>query len=144
MYCKGWTLFDKAKVKKGDFTGVFGRAFLRAFTKESVQAAFRATTSTKAGFPLVQPSPVRAIIAAMRAHPPTSFEVDPDTHTKATARPSSPSTLSAHHDVCDLNIDPCLHEPSLSISPSSRRRVHSPDTDPTQHHLDHSLLPKHA
>jgi hypothetical protein len=140
----------KAKVKKGDFTGVFGRAFLRAFTKESVEAAFRATgihpfnpdvipekavkaslpTSTKAGFPLVQPSPVRAVIVAMGAHPPTSFEVDPDTHTRAIAGPSSSSISSARREICDLDIDPRLHEPPLSISPSSRRRVHSPDIHP--------------
>jgi hypothetical protein len=141
----------KTKVKKGDFTGVFGRAFLRSFTKESVEAAFRATgihpfnpevipetavkaslpTSTKAGFPLVQPSPVRAVIAAMRAHPPTLFEVDPDTHTRATARPSSSSTPLANHDVCDLDIDPYLGGSSLPISPSSCRRARSPDIDPT-------------
>lgn len=32
-----------AGVSKGDFAGVFGRAFLRAFTPESVKAAFEAT-----------------------------------------------------------------------------------------------------
>jgi hypothetical protein len=93
----------KSKLSKGDFTGVFGGAFLRAFTKEAVEAAFRATgifpfnpdvipekamkpslpTSTKGSFPLLQPSPVHAIIAAFNSHPPTAFDVDVNTHMAA-------------------------------------------------------------
>lgn len=66
-------------VKKEDFTEVFGKAFTKAFTPETVKAAFRATgiypydptviteeqmkpslaTSTKANFPLTQSTPVR-------------------------------------------------------------------------------------
>jgi hypothetical protein len=84
-------------VGKGDFAGVFGRAFLRAFTKESVTAAFEATgvypfnpdaikekqmrpsipTSTHGTFPLAQTSPVRAILKAMGSHPPTAFDLSP-------------------------------------------------------------------
>ncbi|KZP05769.1 DDE-domain-containing protein, partial [Athelia psychrophila] len=65
-------------VKKADFAAVFGKAFLKAFTAETVSAAFRATgiypydpnviteaqmqpslaTSTKASFPLPQSTPV--------------------------------------------------------------------------------------
>jgi hypothetical protein len=85
----------KSKVSKGDFTGVFGRAFLCAFTKEAVEAAFRATgifpfnpdvilekamkpslpTSTKGSFPLLQLSPVHAVIAAFNSCPPTAFNM---------------------------------------------------------------------
>ena len=65
-------------VGKGDFAGVFGRAYLHAFTPEAVKAAFAATgvhpfnpdvitekrlqpslpTSTRGSFPITQPSPV--------------------------------------------------------------------------------------
>ncbi|KLO06903.1 hypothetical protein SCHPADRAFT_837394, partial [Schizopora paradoxa] len=68
------------KVRKGDFAGVFGKAFLRAFTEENILAAFRATgihpfnpsvisesqmkpsepTAIRGSFPMVQPSPVKA------------------------------------------------------------------------------------
>lgn len=71
-------------VKKADFTGVFGNAFLKAFTKPLVESAFSATgihpfdhdiitpqqtmaseaTSTTAGFGVQQPSPVHAILHA--------------------------------------------------------------------------------
>jgi hypothetical protein len=70
---------NRTAVKKGNFTGVFGHAFLRAFTRDTILAAFEATgicpfnpdiitgdqmkpslvTSTQAAFPLPQPSPVR-------------------------------------------------------------------------------------
>jgi len=70
-------------VEKEDFLSVFGSAFLKAFDKKTVLAAFRATgvhpfdptvikdeqmkpseaTSTKATFPLQQPSPVRRVMA---------------------------------------------------------------------------------
>jgi hypothetical protein len=76
-----------ANVTKASFAGVFGRAFLRAFTPDTVKAAFAATgvypfnpnaikekqmapslpTSTKGTFPLPQPSPVHAIIATDEA-----------------------------------------------------------------------------
>ena len=98
----------------------------RCYPRES----YHLSTSTKAGFPLVQPSPVRAVIVAMGAHSLTSFEVDPDTHTRAIAGPSSSSISSVCCKICDLNIHPCLHEPPLLISPSSHRQVHSPDVDP--------------
>ncbi|THU90679.1 DDE-domain-containing protein, partial [Dendrothele bispora CBS 962.96] len=67
-------------VAKGDFTGVFGAAFVKAFTEDSVLAAFRATgihpydpsvikpeklkpaeaLSVKSSFALTQTSPVKA------------------------------------------------------------------------------------
>ena len=101
-------------VGKGDFASVFGRAYLWAFTPESVKAAFAATgvhpynpdvitekqmqpslpTSTRGSFPLTQPSPVRAIVHAMGSHPPTSFELSPTHHGPANHTFQSPSSPS--------------------------------------------------
>lgn len=73
-------------VSEADFIGVFGTAFIRAFTPETITAAFEATgvhpfnesaisdiqmrpslpTSTKGTFPLPQPSPVQRVISAFR------------------------------------------------------------------------------
>jgi len=72
----------KIKVMKADFAGVFRRAFLCAFTEDTIKATFNATgvhpfnpdaisekqmkpsllMSTKGMFPLLQPSPVQAVI----------------------------------------------------------------------------------
>ena len=101
-------------VGKGDFAGVFGRAYLHAFTPESVKVAFAATgvhpynpdvitekqmqpslpTSTRGSFPLTQSSPVRAIVHAMGSHPPTSFELSPTHHGPASHSFQSPSSPS--------------------------------------------------
>ena len=122
-------------VGKGDFAGVFGRAFLRSFTDDTVKAAFAATgvypfnpdvisdeqmkpslpTSTKSSFPILQPSPVEAIITAMGSHPPTSFELSPTTHTAPIAGPSynmpgTPSTPTRRY--CEPIIDPELETPT--------------------------------
>ncbi len=79
----------RRKVGKGDFVEVFGKAYLRTFTKENVVAAFRATgiypfnpavitpsqmkpsepTSLQGSFPVEQPSPVKAIAKAFRDPP---------------------------------------------------------------------------
>jgi hypothetical protein len=129
-----------ASVTKGDFAGVWGRAFLRSFTPATVKAAFKATgihpfnpdvitekqlkpslpTSIKGSFPLPQPSPVHAVIAAMAAHPPTAFELSPTTLSITAAGPSSvhvpPSplspTISAQRRSFSRNIDPALETPS--------------------------------
>jgi len=81
----------RRSVTKADFTKVFGTAFLRAFTKDSILAAFKATgihpfnpdiikpaqmkpseaTSVKGGFPLQHASPVMAVMAAFNT------EIDP-------------------------------------------------------------------
>jgi hypothetical protein len=125
-------------VTKADFAGVFGRAFLRAFTPETVKAAFKATgvhpfnpdviterkmapslpTSIKGTFPLPQTSPVRAIVAAMGAHPPTAFDLSP-TNVPGPSRTihASPETPSRRRDR-DPNIDPDLDE-----TPSKRMRL---------------------
>ncbi|KIJ38660.1 hypothetical protein M422DRAFT_144204, partial [Sphaerobolus stellatus SS14] len=85
-------------VGKADFACVFGSAFLKAAQVELVKAAFSATgivpfnphivsaeklkpskpTSVKGGFPLVQPSPVHAIVEHLTLYRPTNFDLDPD------------------------------------------------------------------
>jgi len=80
-------------MKKGDFAEVFGKAFLKAFTPETVQAAFRATgiypfnpdvitekqmkpslvTSTKATFPLPRSTPVHRVMAVSHYQPQTDI-----------------------------------------------------------------------
>ena len=85
-------------VDKDDFCSIFGRAFLRAFTTENVEAAFQATgiypynpdvirpeqmkpaetTSIRSSFPLLQPSPVRAVISACQNHQFTRQECYPN------------------------------------------------------------------
>lgn len=87
------------KVGKGDFAEVFGKAYLRAFTEENILAAFRATgihpfnpsvisdsqmkpsepTAVRGSFPMVQPSPVKAVMKAFREVPPTNFDLMADT-----------------------------------------------------------------
>ena len=111
-------------VGKSNFAGVFGHAFLQAFTPESVKAAFGATgvhpfnpgiitdkhmqpsllTSTKASSPLPQISPVHTILKAMGSHPPTSFELSPTRHEGPISGPShipfssTPSPSRRSHD----------------------------------------------
>ncbi|KAF8142656.1 hypothetical protein K438DRAFT_2113177 [Mycena galopus ATCC 62051] len=130
-------------VDKEDFCGVFGRAFLKAFTPELVKAAFAATgihpfnrdvinakqmkpseaTSTHAAFPLPQSSPVRAVLAAFHSHEFTHRDLYPDS--SPCAGPSTfPGSLSsptpAPHDV---PIDPVL------LSPTRKRHL-DPTSDP--------------
>jgi hypothetical protein len=117
---------NRRKVGKGDFTEVFGKAFIRAFKKETVEAAFRVTgihpfdhtvitarqmkpsepTSTKGAFPLMQPSPVRAIMASYHHHTPTTFDLDPETHAAVGG------SVSPSRRVRDPTIDPDLYTPS--------------------------------
>lgn len=40
---QAFEVLHKQAITKTDFTGVFGRAYLRAFTPETVKAAFSAT-----------------------------------------------------------------------------------------------------
>jgi hypothetical protein len=141
-FCEEINWFEdlqKSSITKADFASVFGRAFLHAFLDDTVKAVFAATgvhlfnpdaisekqlkpslpTSTKGSFPLPQPSPVRAIMAAITAHPPTSFNLSP-THITPLAGPPhrGPSTLPcppARQQLPDLNIDPELQTPSNQI-----------------------------
>jgi len=118
-------------VSKKDFAGVFGRAYLQAFTSETIKAAFSATglypfnpnaikekqtkpslpTSTESSFPLPQPSPVQAIISAMGARPPTALKLSPS-HFESISR--SPVTLTRHPRNPNVN-------PSLDPETPSKR-----------------------
>jgi hypothetical protein len=139
---KAWkeeiSLFEdeqKRNVTKGDFTKVFGRAYVRSFTPESVKAAFEITgvhpynpnviqdkqtkpsltTSTKGPFPLPQASPVRAVMAAFSTYPTTAFDAEsspihPDQLPDHTERESRSTDRRRHID--DTDIDPHLFTPS--------------------------------
>jgi hypothetical protein len=113
-------------VTKGDFTHLFGRAYIKAFDEDTIKAAFCVTGvhpfsceaitedqlkpsiphSVKGSFPLPQPSPVQAVMAVFHHQPLTSFDVSPSTHSVA---PSSPS--ESHRRARDPNIDPALYTP---------------------------------
>lgn len=87
-------------VTKLTYAKVFGTAFLKAFSKDTILAAFRATgvypfdpniisekqmkpsevTSTRTTFPLPFPSPVRRIMAVFHHQTTTTLEQDPDTY----------------------------------------------------------------
>ena len=124
---------------KKDFARVFGQAYLRAFTPETIKAAFSATglhpfnpnaitekqmkpslpTSTESSFPLPQPSLVQAIIAAMGSQPPMAFNLSPSHFMSTSASAFSPITLSHHPPLPhDPNIDPSL----VPETPSKRLR----------------------
>ena len=139
----------KHKVKKGDFVEVFGKALKEAFTKETVLAVFQATgifpfnpnviteqqmkpslvTSTKAAFPLAQPTPVHCVMAVFSDHCRTAFDVSLDTHTAV--QPQAGGSASGPHTppvpenastsmptplhpapIPDSMIDPALFTPS--------------------------------
>ena len=100
----------RSKVTKGDFTEVFGNAFLKAFTVPTVLAAFEKTgihpfnpdvitprmmkasepSSLIGSLPIPMPSPVRAVMAAFNARSYTAADLDPDNFR---APPVSPSRL---------------------------------------------------
>ena len=129
-------------IDKADFCGVFGQAYVCAFTKENVEAAFAATgihpfnpdvikpkqmkpaepTSTQSSFPLPQPSPVCALIAACQNHEFTYQECHPNSPPRAMASsstfPGSPS---------DNTIDPALRStPKCHIDPASNPDLATP------------------
>jgi hypothetical protein len=123
-----------ANVSKKDFAGVFGWAYLQAFTQETIKAAFSATglypfnpnaitekqmkpslpTSTESAFPLPQPSPVHAIIATMGSRPPTQLETSPSHFPTASTNHGQtllprPIIPACHpQESCNPNIDPSL------------------------------------
>ncbi|KAJ7435616.1 hypothetical protein B0H11DRAFT_1937446, partial [Mycena galericulata] len=62
-----------------------------------------------------QPSPVRAIRTAMRANPPTRFDLSPSNLVASTSRlPETPSRRRARDDE-DENLDPALWTPSKKM-----------------------------
>lgn len=141
-------------VAKNDFTHLFCTAYKRSFDPDTIKAAFRVTGivpydptvikteqmkpsephSIKATFPMPQASPVRAVMAAMDANPPTAFEISPSTHMAARrshARPTTPETPTRPRRtpatpqtsptrgstplIMDPNIDPVLYTPSKRV-----------------------------
>ena len=121
----------KQAVTKGDFTYVFGTAYIEAFTTESITAAFRVTGihpfnrdvialsqmkpslpgNIKASFPLPQTSPVRAVMAAYRAQPPVLSHMQQDN--ESAIEPISPSPAMQHTE--GPHLDPALYTPSKRI-----------------------------
>ncbi|KAF5319127.1 hypothetical protein D9611_014093 [Ephemerocybe angulata] len=124
---------------KNQFTYLFSRAYQKSFTIPTTKVAFRVTgvhpfcrtvitekqlkpsitTSTKGSFPLPQPSPVRAVMAAMASRPPTAFDLSPSTHTRhgrahdnIPETMTSPSTPSLRRTAAHLDADPTLYTPS--------------------------------
>lgn len=108
-------------ISKGDFTGVFGKAYIRAFLPTTIKAAFEATgvhpfnaniiseeqmkpslpTSIKGSFPLPQPSPVRRVMAVFRdgnrpADPDSGIDGEPP------SQPTSPVQQQNRHITMDL------------------------------------------
>ncbi|KAJ3555968.1 hypothetical protein NM688_g2285 [Phlebia brevispora] len=129
-------------VNKADFAGVFGRAYLRAFSESTIKSAFAKTgiypynpgviepkqtkpaeaLSIDGGFPMPQASPVRAVMQALYDHPPTAFEIDPETHTEPSlplqyTLSSNPQTPRASRKRTNENLD------STPGSPTKRRRL---------------------
>ena len=133
----------RAQVTKGDFTSLFGRAYCHAFTKETIEAAFKATgvypfdhtiitakqmkpskaTSIKGQFAVALTSPICAIMTSFKTYQPTSFDTS-STHMRhpthittdtntLAATPPQPSPKHVH----DSNIDPALMTPK---TPSKR------------------------
>lgn len=124
---------------KNQFTGLFGKAYLLAFTPDTIRAAFSSTgiypfnpdvispnqlkpsetTSTTAAFPLQQTSPVRAVMAAFRYSMP-SIDLDSQPTDCVTEAPAlSSSNLSAS----------ALQSPAEPTSPmiTSQKRMRSED-----------------
>lgn len=133
--------FDKHRrtATKSQFTGLFGKAYLQAFTPDTIRAAFSATgiypfnpnvirpeqlkpseaTSTTATFPLRQTSPVRAVMAAFRYAMPAPTDNDPTTMypiTEASA-PSTPTRKRTRYEDGTYlpPVDPSLYTPSKRV-----------------------------
>ena len=124
-------------VDKEDFCEVFGKAYLHAFTPETIKAAFAATgihpfnpeiitpaqmqpsqpTSTKAGFPLPQASPVRAVMAAFGGYAFTHQSLRPDSSPTTTPGPSGHPSIHINHGMA---------HPPQPINPSLLHSPHTP------------------
>ncbi|KAH9994570.1 hypothetical protein BJV74DRAFT_770170 [Russula compacta] len=125
---------DQRNVTKGDFTCLFGHAYLCAFNKDTVTAGFYVTgihsfnqdvimeqqmkpsipSTMKEAFPLSQPSPVCAVMAAFHHNPPMLFDISPPTymHTQSYADSDVNLMSPTLKHVIDESIDPALFMPS--------------------------------
>jgi hypothetical protein len=127
----------RAKVAKADFVGLFGKAYQIAFTKETIEVAFRVTgvypfdrsvitekqmqpseaTSVKGVFAVKYMSPIQAIVTAFRSHRPTTFEASP-----SHAYPPPPPPLAAEPGPFLLASDTSEHRhtsPHITHTPQS-------------------------
>ncbi len=118
---------NQCEVTKSDFTYLFGKAYLQAFDKKTVKAAFSVTGvypfncsviteeqmkpsvphSIKGAFPLPQASPIRAIMAAFHSNPPTAFDLSPSNHTVA----------PMHTDSCPVTPNTSRSIPTCPTTP---------------------------
>jgi hypothetical protein len=87
----------RAKVTKANFTSLFGQAYRRAFTQDTIKATFRVTgvypfdrtaitekqmkpseeTSTKGSFAVIYISPVHAVMMSFKTYQPIVFDTSP-------------------------------------------------------------------
>ena len=128
--------YDKTKrgVNKEDFAEIFGHAYNKAFSHDTVIAAFRATgvhpydpsvitptqmkpsevSSIRTTFPLDLPSPARRVIAVFHHQPPTQLDSEPDANPTMTGSSTStdPSSPGLTVSIADSNVDPALYTPS--------------------------------
>lgn len=130
-------------VNKEDFLGTWGRAYNEAFTKENVCSAFEATgiqlfnpdiitsqqmkpeevSSTRSTFPLPQPSPVRAVMAAFRnynftgagLHPNSPPHAGPSQFPGSMTTPTASNNQGAQKQPLDPASNPDLQTPSKQM-----------------------------
>jgi len=124
----------RARVSKADFTSLFGLTYRRAFTKETIEAAFRVTgvcpfdrtvitnkqmkpseaMSIKGSFAVTYTSPVHAIMTSFKTYQPTAFDISPSNAHPApllNAHPSPPAvatdrTTESSHSIISPNLSP--------------------------------------
>jgi hypothetical protein len=84
----------RTEVKKADFAELFGRAYAKAFSSDTIKAAFKATGIHPFN---PHPSPVRRVMEVYHSQPQTPVQPDLD----------EPSTV-----IPDDHIDPALFTPS--------------------------------
>jgi hypothetical protein len=136
-------------VKADVFTGLFGKAYLEAFTPTLVKMAFEKTgifpfnpevirpeqmrpsetTSVKGSFPVTLPSPVQRVVHALRSHQPTRAEVSPPPRTRPTSEHQTPTPPSLSTPTSPSRTP--THTPKRTLSaidpsdetPSKRARI---------------------
>lgn len=145
-------------VNKVDFVEVFGKAYLCAFTRETVEAAWKATglipfnqdvitaqqmkpaevTSTKTTFPLAQNSPTRAVMAAFRDYNFTYRDIHPDSSPIAgpsnfPGSPSSPAPqmTPSRNPFPTTRLSPTSVQSTSQHPRSTDKRRRDPAADPS-------------